>query len=60
MCIRDRLKADTATRDNAAPNMEGLGGPAPASAASAAEPAAGDKEDPMKGLLDAVKEDKKK
>ena len=56
----DLLKADTATRDNAAPNMEGLGGPAPASAASAAEPAAGDKEDPMKGLLDAVKEDKKK
>jgi TRAP-type mannitol/chloroaromatic compound transport system permease large subunit len=62
----DLLNADTQTREAAAPNMEGLGatpapaGSAPAAGTPASEPAAGEKEDPMKGLLDAVKDDKKK
>ena len=62
----DLLNADTKTREGAAPNMEGLGAPAapagsaPAAGTPASEPAAGEKDDPMKGLLDAVKDDKKK
>jgi len=52
-----QMMQDKSTADRGTPTLPGVGG---ASAASAAEGAGGQEEDPMKGLLESMKKDQEK